>query len=74
MQIETKATIGDEVYFMQNNKVVMSTVKYIKIEVKEGPTQFGAKIIIDIIYQTSSTAKLDGSQIFLTKQALLESL
>lgn len=74
MQIEIKAIIGDEIYFMENNKIVKSTVKYIKIEVKEEPALFGTKTIIDITYQTNNTAKLNESQIFLTKQALLDSL
>lgn len=74
MQIETKVNLGDEIYFMENNKVVMSTVKHIKIEIREEPTQFGAKTVITKTYQTANTAKLDESQIFLTKRALLESL
>lgn len=30
MKIETKAIIGEEIYFMENNKVVMSTIKHTK--------------------------------------------
>lgn len=74
MTIETKANIGDEIYFMENNKVTMSTVKYIKIEIREQPTQFGSKTIINKTYQVANTASLDESQIFLTKQELLDSL
>ena len=74
MKIETKAIIGEEIYSMKNNKVVMSTVKHIKIEIREEPTQFGTKTVITITYQTANTTSLDESQIFITKQALLESL
>lgn len=66
--------IGDEIYFMENNKVAMSTVKYIKIEIKEEPTPFGTKTIIDKTYQVANTVRLDEAQIFLTKQSLLDSL
>lgn len=74
MKIETKAIIGEEIYSMENNKVVMSTVKHIKIEIREEPIQFGTKTVITITYQTANTTSLDESQIFITKQALLESL
>lgn len=74
MKIETKAMIGDEIYFMENNKVAMSTIKHIKIEIREEPTQFGTKTIINKTYQVANTARLDESQIFLTRQSLLESL
>lgn len=74
MQIKTKANIGDETFFMSENKVKTSTVRHIKIEATEEETQFGTKDKVSILYHTSSENKLYEEDTFLTKQELLDSL
>ena len=34
MELKTKANIDDTIYFMSENKVTTSVIRYIKIEVK----------------------------------------
>lgn len=74
MDIKTKANIDDIIYFMSENKVTTSVVRYIKIEVKDTQTEFGPRQMTDITYHTSHGHKIQEEETFLTKQALLESL
>lgn len=73
MTINTKANIGDTVYFLYQNKVETAVVRHIKINVAEEQTQFivGEKVFIDYSINGFSKAEED---IFLTKQELLDSL
>ena len=74
MEIITKANIGDEIFFLADNKVKTSTVRYIEIKITEDATQFGYKETITTVYYTSHSNKLYQNEIFPTKQALLDSL
>ena len=74
MRLETKAEIGSEIFFLENNRVTTATIKHIQINIKEEPTQFGTKFIITTTYNTDRTDKLLEQDIFLSKQSLLDSL
>ena len=76
MQIETKADLGDEIFYMSNNKVKSDTVKYIGIDVVQNKAPWTCEDVaqIKIEYQTESTDKVPESLAFLTKEELLNSL
>lgn len=74
MQINTIANIRDEIFFLSENKVKTSTVRYIKIDITQETTQFNTKDTILLIYHTSDGSSLSEQNVFLTKQALLDSL
>ena len=76
MLIDTKADLGDEIFYMSNNKVKSSTVKYIGIDIVQtkAPWTYENVAQIKIEYQTESTDKVPESLAFLTKENLLNSL
>lgn len=76
MQIETKANLGDEIFYMSNNKVKSDIVKYIGIDIFQTKAPLTQEDIaqIKIEYQTESTDKVPESLAFLTKEDLLNSL
>ena len=74
MNITTKADIGDYVYFLVNNKIITTIVRCIRIEVAEQTSQFGSEENIAIYYDTNKSNKIHETNIFLTKQELLDSL
>ena len=67
MNIKTLASIYDTVYVLADNKVVETKVTYIFIEIFMIPTN------IRINYQTD-LGRFQEDEVFLTKQALLDSL
>ena len=74
MNITTKANVGDTTYFLADNKIVTALIKYINIEVAEKTSQFGTMPDVTIYYITSPSNKVYETNIFLTKQELLDSL
>ena len=74
MNITTKADIGDYVYFLANNKIITTIVRCIRIEVAEQTSQFESEENIAIYYDTNKSNKIHETNIFLTKQELLDSL
>ena len=74
MDIKTKANVGDTTYFLADNKIVTALIKYINIEVAEKTSQFKNIPDVTIYYITSHSNKIHETNIFLTKQELLDSL
>ena len=74
MQITTAANIGDEIFFLADNKVKTSIIRHIKIEIIEEYSQFGTKNKVLILYYTSDENTIYEHNAFLTKQELLDSL
>ena len=74
MNIETLANIGDTVYIMEKNKVESCVIKEISIYIQSGNTDLQS-INVLIIYTIKDRVKeFQESEVFLTKQALLDSL
>ena len=74
MNITTLANIGDTVYIMEKNKIAESCVEEISIYIKSGNKDLQ---IVDVLitYTIESRVKeFQESEVFLTKQALLDSL
>ena len=74
MKIETKANIGDEVFFMHENKVTSDTVIDISINVIEQKNLYNYTTVTTIVYNTKRLLKILEENAFLSKQELLESL
>lgn len=76
MIIDTKANLGDEIFYMSNNRVKSSTVKYIGIDIIQTKAPLTCEDIaqIKIEYQTESIDKVPEYLAFLTKDDLLNSL
>ena len=74
MKIEIKANIGDEIFFMHENKVTSSTVIDILINVIEQKDLYSYTTVTKIIYTTKLLPKILEEDAFLSKQELLESL
>lgn len=74
MKIETKANIGDEIFFMHENKVTSSTVIDILINVIEQKNLYSYTTVTKIIYTTKQLPKILEECAFLSKQELLDSL
>ena len=72
MNITTLANVYDTVFALKNNKVVETIVTFISIEVCIENRDF-LSISTDIKYETDLGCFTE-DQIFLTKQALLDSL
>lgn len=72
MNITTLANVYDTVYVLKDNKVVETIVTYICVEVYMKDRDFMSTNTV-INYQTNS-GKFTEDKIFLTKQALLDSL
>lgn len=73
MKIEIKANIGDEIFFMYQNKVTSSTVTKIAINVKEQKS-FCSFTTITVVYTTNSLLQIFEECAFLSKKELLEIL
>lgn len=79
--IEHKHTVGDEIYFMYNNKVAEGKVDAIKISVNKGnyPKITETKIIYSIslkhpTLQINEEVEMSALYVFTTKEELLASL
>ena len=74
MNITTLANIGDTVYIMEKNKIAEACVEEIGIYIKSGNTDLQS-IDVLIMYTIKDRVKeFQESEVFLTKQALLDSL
>ena len=74
MKIKTLASIGDTIYVMEKNKITESCVEEISIYIKSGNTDLQ---IIDVLITYTIKGRIkefQESEVFLTKQALLDSL
>lgn len=74
MNINTKASIGDTIFFMVNNRVTFEEVKHIKIDICKKQHLYEEKTNITIIYSTNNDSKIHEKEVFLSKQELLDSL
>lgn len=79
--IEHKHTVGDEIYFMYNNKVAEGKVEEVQVIVKQGnyPKITETKINYSISFkhptlQTNEKVNLSEVDVFATKEELLASL
>lgn len=76
MEIKTEFNIGDEIFFMNKNKVKSAKVIHIHLNVSENHSAF-EKLNIKIQYHINKSdlsIKLFEEEAFKTKQELLESL
>jgi len=75
MRIETKADIGNTVYFMENNKIQSADIHEISAKVFSDGTNL-SKIKYKTKYQNGgmNSAWLLEEEVFLTKELLLENL
>lgn len=80
MTINTKYSIGDEVYFLMNNKVLSGKITNLGIAVEANQatsrSEKRSDVNIDIEYVIASDKKhcVSEDRLFLTKDALLRSL
>lgn len=74
MNITTLANIGDTVYIMEKNKIAESCVKEISIYIQSGNTDLQIINVVIIYTIKDRVREFQESEIFLTKQALLDSL
>ena len=72
MTIETKFNIGDEVWYMENNKVCCDTISAIHLHVYEYDRIFNYSF--GLTDCTKPYIQVDESKLFRTKQELLDSL
>jgi len=72
MTIETKFNIGDEVFFLHDNKIVKDKILYVSILL----TKAGITVKYNMFETRDKTYEVNfiDSQIFATKQELLDSL
>ncbi len=71
MKIETKYNIGDELFYMKDNKIHHSYVWAVKYE----ETMIGAgQRVTTIIYNINSSGDYKENELFLTKEELIKSL
>ena len=74
MNITTLANIGDTVYIMEKNKIAESCVKEISIYIQSGNTDLQIINVVIIYTIKDRVREFQESELFLTKQALLDSL
>ena len=74
MNITTLANIGDTVYIMEKNKIAESCVKEISIYIQSRNTDLQIINVVIIYTIKDRVREFQESEVFLTKQALLESL
>ena len=74
MNITTLANIGDTVYIMEKNKIAESCVKEISIYIQSGNTDLQIINVVIIYTIKDRVREFQESELFLTKQALLNSL
>ena len=71
MTINTKYNLGDEIYAMGNNKVLVEHIKSISINTT---IDHKGNLITETRYETNNSWWLNESAIFSTKEKLLASL
>ena len=74
MNITTLANIGDTVYIMEKNKIAESYVEEIGIYIKSGNKDLQTVNVLIIYTIKDRVREFQESEVFLTKQALLDSL
>lgn len=75
MKIETKLNVGDEAWFMRDNKTCSDDVVMIRVEVEfEGIARTPISTIEYLVGNFGSDDWYDESVIFASKKELLESL
>lgn len=74
MNITTLANIGDTVYIMEKNKIAESCVEEIGIYIKSGNKDLQTVNVLIIYTIKDRVREFQESEVFLTKQALLDSL
>lgn len=74
MNIDTKASIRDTIFFMADNKVTSERVRNIAIEICNKQHLYEEKTSIAILYYTENDREIHEKDIFLSKQELLASL
>ena len=74
MNITTLANIGDTVYIMEKNKIAESCDKEISIYMQSGNTDLQSINVVIIYTIKDRVREFQESEVFLTKQALLDSL
>ena len=71
MQINTKYSLGDEIYAMGINKVLVEHIKSISINIT---LDHKGNLITETRYETSNSWWLNENAVFSTKEELLASL
>ena len=71
MTINTKYSIGDDIYSMSDNKVLPEYVTGILTETKK---DHNGSIVTEVRYKTNNTRVLKEDGVFSTKEELLKSL
>ena len=71
MKINTKYSIGDEIYAMGNNKVLVEHIKSISINITIDPK---GNLITEARYETNNSWWLNENAVFSSKEELLASL
>ncbi len=74
MNITTLANIGDTVYIMEKNKIAESRVEEISIYIQSRNTDLQIINVVIIYTIKDRVREFQESEVFLTKQALLDSL
>lgn len=74
MNIKTLANIGDTVYIMEKNKIAESCVEEISIYIQSRNTDLQIINVVIIYTIKDRVREFQESEVFLTKQALLDSL
>lgn len=71
MQINTKYNLGDEIYAMGNNKVLVEYIKSISINII---LDHKCNLITETKYETNNSWWLNENAVFSSKEELLASL
>ena len=71
MTINTKYSIGDSIYSMQDNKIL---IEYITSILSEVTIDHNGNIVVENKYKTNSSRILKEDKIFTSKEELLNSL
>ena len=74
MNITTLANIGDTVYIMEKNKIAESCIEEVSIYIKSGNADLQTVNVLIIYTIKDRVREFQEFEVFLTKQALLESL
>ena len=74
MNITTLANIGDTIYIMEKNKIAESRVEEISIYIQSRNTDLQIINVVIIYTIKDRVREFQESEVFLTKQALLDSL
>ena len=75
MEIKTKYNLFDEVYIMYDNKIVLTVVKGIRINIEHKPYLPNISIIITYVFSNRIfTVEYPEDKVFKTKEELINSL